>query len=493
MFLGVDIGSSRTKGVLVRPDGSVVAVALRSHDISYPHPGWAEQDAETVWWAEVAGVARELTARYAGQIDGVCVAGLGPCLLVADADDRPLRPAILYGIDTRAGIEIGELTARFGEPASGPLSAQSVAPKLLWIRRHEPDVWSRASRMLTAHSYGVLRLTGSYALDHHSASSYAPLYDTVRHDWDLDAAAEVAPGMTLPHLLWSSEVVGTVSSDAEAATGIPRGTPVAMGAFDAWLDAASVGVKDPGDRLLNYGSTTVLITVTSQKPAGPCVRATPGVFPGTATVAVGTAASGALTKWFGSIVGDVPLEALLDEASRMPAGADGLIVLPYFAGERAPISDPRARGLIVGLTLGHGRGHLFRALLEATAFAARDLLVESGRCLTSPPGPLKAAGAGGSRGLWTQIVSDVTGQEQLLSRVTLGACYGAAWLAGVARGSVSASTSWNEVVDTVRPDPRNVAVYDRLYRVYRDLYPATAGAMHQLADFDRGTSGMAEP
>jgi xylulokinase len=481
VFLGIDIGSSRTKAVLVRQDGAVVAVASRDHAVLYPNPGWAEHDAEAIWWAQAASLARELTNQCAEPVRAVSIAGIGPCLLVTDELGLPLRPAILYGIDTRAEAEIQELTAQVRADGSQvTFTSQSLAPKLLWLRRHESELWSRTRRMFMAHSFVVHHLTGAYALDRHSASTAAPLYDRGRDAWDLRQASEIAPGLALPALLWPAEVAGLVTPRAADETGIPPGTPVAMGTLDAWMDAVSVGVRAPGDRVLDYGSTMVFIGVTGRPYNDPRMATTVGVFPGTFTVAAGTATAGALTTWFQGIVGGTSLMDLVEEATAVSAGCDGLLALPYFAGERAPIFDSKARGAILGLTMRHTRGHIYRALLESTAFAVRHLL-ESVASFEAPWGPLKAAGAGGSGGLWTQIVSDVTGESQLLSRRTLGACYGSAWLAAVASGHVSADEEWNETATIVQPDPRNAALYDRRYRMYRELYPATVALMHELA------------
>ena len=482
MFLGIDIGSSRTKGVLARRDGTVEAVAVREHEVSYPSPGWAEHDAEGIWWAETADVAHELVGRSDEPIQAVGVAGLGPCLLVTDHSGRPLRPAILYGIDIRARAEIDELNARYARVSpSLMLTSQSVAPKLAWLRRHEPETWAATRRIFTAHSYVVHRLTGAYVLDHHTASASTPIYEPDRGSWEESAAQDIAPGLELPRLLWPSELAGETSEDAATATGIPAGTPVVMGTLNSWMDAISVDAKDPGDRTLAYGSTMVLIGFTDRAHSEHRVPVTPGVFPGTHTVAAGTAAAGALTHWFQGIVGDVSLAELLAEASAIAPGAGGLLALPYFSGERAPLFDPQARGLIIGLTLSHGRGHVYRALLESTAFAVRAML-ESLTDMSGQWQPLKAVGAGGAGGLWTQTVSDVSGEQRLLSREALGACYGSAWLAGVAAGYIPRYGGWNEIVGSINPNPDHFKTYQRLYGMYRELYPATASFMHRLAD-----------
>ncbi|MGH2949916.1 MAG: FGGY family carbohydrate kinase, partial [Solirubrobacteraceae bacterium] len=213
LLLGVDLGTSSSKGVLVTPSGEVVARAERPHELSLPRPGFAEHDAEAVWWADFSAICRELLAQASAPPVAVCASGIGPCLLAADAAGRPLRPAILYGIDTRATEEIAELTERFGEEAivgraGSRLTTQAVGPKLLWLRRHEPEVWERFAKLLMASSYVVHRLTGEYVLDHHSASQCDPLYDLGAGGWIGTWADEIAPGLPLPRLVWPGEVAG---------------------------------------------------------------------------------------------------------------------------------------------------------------------------------------------------------------------------------------------------------------------------------------------
>ena len=243
------------------------------------------------------------------------------------------------------------------------------------------------------------------------------------------------------------------------------GIPVAAGTIDAWAEAVSVGVQDPGDTMLMYGTTMFIVAVLEQARSHPALWSTTGVLPGTHCLAGGMATSGALTGWLRRIAGDVPYELLVDEAGATPAGSDGLVVLPYFAGERTPIFDPDARGTIVGLTLPHGRGHLYRALLEATAYGVRhnlEALDEAGGAAQR----LVAVGGGTRGGLWTQIVSDVTGRPQEVPRETIGAAFGDALLAGLASGL---GVRWGRVEPD--RDDRRAGPFDAraLRRAVRDL------------------------
>ncbi|HWR47700.1 MAG TPA: FGGY family carbohydrate kinase, partial [Pseudonocardiaceae bacterium] len=217
LLLGVDIGTASSKGVLVRADGTVVAAATRAHEVSMPRPGWVEHDAQAVWWADFAAISKELTATVREPLAAVGVSGLGPCLLPVDSEDRPLRPAILYGVDTRARAEIDELTRALGrqtilERCGSVLTSQAVGPKLAWLRANEPETWAATRRFLMASSFIVRRLTGRYVLDHHSASQCTPMYDPVEHRWIGEWTELIAPGLELPQLCWPTDVVGQVQA-----------------------------------------------------------------------------------------------------------------------------------------------------------------------------------------------------------------------------------------------------------------------------------------
>ncbi|MEV2222482.1 FGGY-family carbohydrate kinase [Nocardia vinacea] len=480
-FLGVDIGTSSSKGVLVRPDGTVIARAERTHGVSTPRPGWVEHDAERIWWAEFQAIIRELLdASDGATLDALAVSGIGPCLLPTDAVGRPLRPAILYGVDTRATAEIAELNQVFGaaavlERGGSPLTSQAVGPKLRWLARHEPQVAAGTEMLLMASSFLVHRLTGRYVLDHQSASQCVPMYDLRQRDWARDWATIVAPGLKLPELAWPTEIVGKVSAAAASATGLPAGLPVTTGTIDAWAEAASVGVRAPGDTMIMYGTTMFLVQVLTDPRPHPGLWLTCGTWPGTYTSAAGMATSGAVTDWLRKLVGG-DFADLVAEAAEVPAGSRGLLALPYFAGERTPLFDPDARGIIAGLTLGHGRAELYRAVLEGIAYGVRHNL----EAMAGGQAPrLVAVGGGTKGGLWTQIVSDVTGLPQQLPADTVGACLGDALLAAEAVGVDTAG--WNPVIGAVEPDADRGATYASYYHRYRELYESTADITHFLA------------
>lgn len=482
--LGVDIGTSSSKGVLVDFSGKVLATAVRAHDVSRPAPGHVEMDAGT-WWEEFCEIARELALTEDVRIVTVGVSGMGPCVLVTDEQARPLRPAILYGVDTRAVEQIERLNDILGAQAivdrcGSALSTQSVGPKLAWLSDNEPAVAAEARKLFMPSSWLAYQLTGEYILDHHSASQCTPLYDTVTHRWYEPFAARIVQNIGLPQLVWPGDIVGRVTSQASASTGIPEGVPVIGGTIDAWAEAVSVGAQQPGDLMLMYGTTMFLINTLGARATSTSLWGTVGVVPGTYNLAGGMATSGAITEWLRRLVGSPDFPTMLLEAERSGPGSRGLLMLPYFAGERTPVADPDARGLISGLTLEHTRGDLYRAALEGTALGVRHNV----EALGSLGGDVKralAVGGGTQGGLWTQIVSDVTGLDQLLPAVTIGASFGAAHLAAAAVSPVSIE-EWNPVTSVIRPNEESAAKYEALYGLYRELYESTASITHRLVE-----------
>jgi xylulokinase len=491
LLLGIDVGTASTKGVLVDLAGRVVAEHVVPHGLEVPRPGWAEQDAEAVWWHDLVTVSRALLGeRFTGaDVAGVAVSAIGPCLLPVDAELRPLRKGILYGVDVRAAREIDELNDELGadavyEQGAMAFSSQAIGPKLRWLRRHEPSVWTNAHTFHTASSWLVAKLTGASVMDRHTASHWLPLMDLRAGAWSPRFADGIAEIERLPRLGWSDEVAGAITSAAAAETGLRPGTPVAVGTVDAMAEAISVGVVAGGELMIMYGSTTYFILVTERPHPDPRVWTTRGAFEGQYALAAGTATSGSLTAWFKDTLlgGAAPFAALFEEAARVPAGAGGLLALPYFSGERTPILDPDARGVIAGLSLAHGRGHVFRALLEGVGYAVRDNL-EAFRGLGAPIDRVVAVGGGTQGTLWTQIVSDTSGVAQALTRPRHGAAFGDAFLAGLATGSVQRGdlATWVHPDRTVEPDATLRDLYDAGFARYQSLYRSTRDIVHALA------------
>ena len=491
--LGVDVGTSSTKGVLVAEDGRIVASATRAHDVDRPHTGWVEMDAR-IWWDEFTDIARELIGALrqaqgteAAEISAVGVSGMGPCVLLADADDQPVRPAILYGVDTRSGAQITRMNDELGideitRVGGSTLTSQAGGAKIAWIADEEPDAWARAERFFMPASWLAHHLTGAYVLDHQSASQTSPLYDIENESWYDEWWQRYAGSIEQPRLTWAGEIAGYVTAEAAEATGIPAGTPVITGTIDAWTEAVSVGAHEIGDLMLMYGTTMFLVATGEETLRTPSMWTTAGAFPGTRNLAGGLSTSGALTAWLKDLTGsDYP--DLLADAEKSGPGANGLLVLPYFAGERTPIQDPDARGVIAGLTLEHTRGDLYRAALEATALGVRHN-VETMRAAGADIRRIVAVGGGTQGQLWLQVVSDVTGLVQEVPATTIGASYGAAFLAASAIADPEAApviTDWNPITQTITPNADLREFYDTLFDRYVRLYEGSKDVVHELA------------
>jgi len=481
--LGVDIGTSSSKGVLVDLNGTILQTAVREHTVSRPSPGQVEMDAG-IWWAEFISLSQELLASSDLDVVAVGVSGMGPCVLLTDEQNQPLRPAILYGIDTRASEQITRLTAELGaeeilQRGGSALSSQAVGPKLAWLAEHEPEIWARSARVFMPSSWLVHNLTGAYVLDHHSASQCSPLYDSVAQAWYAPWAAQIAPGLALPPLAWAGDEAGTVTTAAAALTGLPAGIPVITGTIDAWAEALSVGAQHVGDLMLMYGTTMFLINTVPDALTSPTLWSTMGALPGTRNLAGGMATSGAITSWLRELFGSPEYTELLGLAEASGPGSNGLLMLPYFAGERTPIPDPDARGIIAGLSITHTRGDLYRSALEATALGVRhniDAMLEAGAVINR----VVAVGGGTQGTLWTQIVSDVTGLAQVIPTHTVGASFGVALLAAQLVTDAHIE-QWNPPQQIRDPDAENSAFYDELYALYLSLYPQTLEISHALA------------
>ncbi|GAA1008011.1 sugar kinase [Acrocarpospora pleiomorpha] len=484
LVLGLDIGTSSSKAVLCDSGGRVVRRAEREHHTSRPAAGHVEHDADRVWWDDVLRLTAEL-----GDLDrvaAVCVSGIGPCLLVTDEAGTPLRPAILYGVDTRAARQIADQERAFGAEkvlrrCGSGLTSQAVGPKMQWVRENEPHVWDRARRFFMASSFIAFRLSGAYVLDHHSASQAVPLYDANAQDWAADWAAEVAGGLELPALVWPGDIVGEVTAEAAAHTGLRTGVPVLAGTVDAWAEAYSVGVRAPGDCMIMYGTTMFLVAYADDVQPCPRLWTANGVDPGSRCAAAGMSAFGAVARWGAQTLAGGSYAELEAAAAGVPPGAAGLVVLPYWDGERTPIFDPDARGVIAGLGLEHGPGHVYRALLEGTALGVRHNLLTLREAGVSPE-RLVAVGGGARQRLWVRIVSDVTGAEQAIPGELVGAAYGDARLAAEAIGLADRRSTWARVRETVRPDPRNAELYAAMFDDYLDLYDRTGPLLHRLRD-----------
>lgn len=495
--IGVDVGTYESKGVLVDSAGEILGSVTKLHQLEIPRPRWAEHDAENVWWRELKEITQELISNSqisAESVKAVGVSAIGPCVVPIDRDGQALRRAILYGIDTRATREIVDLTESHGEPlllqrCGNTLTTQSIGPKILWIKRNEAEVYRSTYRFLTSTSYLVHKLTGNCVIDHYTAAGFTPLYDIHKQAWAPDLAEGIVEIERLGKITWTCEPAGLVTKRASIETGLAEGTMVIAGTADAAAEAVSAGVVMPGDMMLMYGSTLFMIKVQATSKWDARLWSAPFLFPGTHALMAGMATAGALTRWARDQFArelvaqeqDTGLNAyaqLAEEASSVPSGSDGVVILPYFSGERTPIQNPHAKGMVFGLTLSHTRAHIYRAILESIGYGIRhhlDVLSE----LQALPERLVAVGGGTKNALWLQLVSDITGQPQSVPRITIGASYGNAFLARLAhRGmwfakELQSDLGWASIARVVSPSPEAYQVHGRGYRLYRALYEQT--------------------
>lgn len=484
--LGLDIGTTSTIGILVGLPDQVLAMASRPTELRSPHASWAEED-PAEWWANVQAITAELIAT-AGietrQIEAIGVTGMLPAVVLLDAAGEVLRPSIQQS-DGRCGAEVAELRQEWDEAtflakAGNGINQQLVAAKLRWIERHEPAVFARIATVMGSYDYVDFKLTGERAIEQNWALE-AGFVDLATHSLD-DALIALThlPRTAIPKKVGSHEILGQVTEHAAAETGLTAGTPVVGGAADMIASALAAGVVAAGDVLLKFGGAVDVLTATDRiRPDSRLYldyHLVPGLYMPNGCMATG----GSALNWFartfagGEAAADgQTLHQHLDQlAATRPAGSDGLTILPYFLGEKTPIHDPAARGLIDGLTLSHDLGHLWRAMLEAYAYAIRhhvEVLNDMGHATTRY---LVSDGGAQSR-VWMQIVADVLQAPLQRLEGHPGSCIGAAWTAAMGTGLAqdwAGITRFVTMGGTVEPDPANAATYDRGYARYRALY-----------------------
>jgi xylulokinase len=467
-LVGLDVGTTGVKALAISPDGDILAKAEVEYPLSMPRPGWAEQDPEDWWRAAQAA----LEALAVDEVRGIGLSGQMHGLVALDADLRVLRPAILWN-DQRTGAECAEIEGRIGLERLIALTGNRAlpgftAPKLLWLRRHEPEVYERIAHVLLPKDYVRLRLTGEQAIDVADASGTL-LFDVAARGWsDEVLAALELPAEWLPPALESPAVSGATAD----------GVPVAAGAGDQAAGALGVGVDRPGPLSIVLGTSGVVFAALPAFAADPEARvhafchAVPGAWH---AMGVMLSAAGSL-RWFReTLAPESGYSALIAEAESSAPEADGVTFLPYLAGERTPHADPNARGAFVGLSQHHGRGALVRAVLEGVAYGLRDsfeLLAELG----VRPAVGRVSGGGARSELWLRIVASVLGLPLERTAVEEGAAYGAALLGGVAGGVFAdvheAVAACVRVRGTVEPDPAWQEAYEQGYSGFRALYPA---------------------
>ncbi|MEA4893825.1 MAG: FGGY-family carbohydrate kinase [Oscillospiraceae bacterium] len=497
-FMGIDIGTFGSKGTLVNENAEIIAERSEEHQMEVPHPGYAEHDAEKTWWGDFCRISNELISSSGidpKDIVSVGCSTIGPCCLPVDENLNPLRKAILYGIDVRAVKEIEYLENLYGkseifEKCGTPLTSQSAAAKILWIKNNEPEVYAGAYKFVTGSTYLVAKLTGKCVIDNYTAATWVPIYSMEKLDW-VDDVSLFCRRDQLPECRWSSEIVGEVTEKAAKETGLAAGTKVTAGTADASAEAFSVGVLDPGDMMLMYGSSIFIIHVVEKFTKDARLWAGPYLFPGTYSVAAGMSCAGTLTHWFrDNFAIDIMEESkksgknvfceMAKFSEGIPAGSEGLVILPYFSGERTPINDPLAKGMIFGLNLQHTRAHIYKALLEGVGYGINQHF-EIFDALGMGTKKVMAVGGGTRNPAWLKAVSDISGKRQFVAETDTGAAYGDALIAALGVGHFASSQA---VADTIKiksliaPDKDTYADYAPYRDRYNKLYQQTKDIMH---------------
>lgn len=489
-LLGLDVSTTATKAVVVDPEGFVCASTSVEYPSQTPRPLWSEQDPE-VWWSATVGAVRAALERSTNVPEDIMAVGLSGQmhgLVSLDAADRVLRPAILWN-DQRTGVECDLIREAVGrerliEVTGNDALPGFTAPKLLWIRRNEPEVWDRIAHVLLPKDFVRLRLTGNHAVDRADGAGTI-LFDLAARDWSTEIVDALGiDHRWLPQTFEGPELTGGVTAEAAAITGLRVGTPVVAGGGDQAAAAVGVGSVEPGISSLSLGTSGVVFTTTEAPTIEPEGRlhafchAVPNRWH---LMGVMLSAAGSLRWYRDALAPGVSFDELVREAADAPPGSGGLLFLPYLTGERTPHADPLARGAFVGLTVSHDRAHLTRAVLEGVAFGLRDSLELIRAMGLAPSTEIRATGGGVKSDLWRAILADVLGARVVTTWTAEGAAQGAATLAAVGAGwftSVEeACRAFVRVGDPTEPSADAGAYADR-YARFRGLYPALAPTFH---------------
>jgi len=492
LLLAIDIGTTNSKGALFALDGDVVASASRRHAVYNPHEGWAEHDAEQVWWKELQEICRELINSdgiSASDILSVGISSLNPALVPVDGQGKALYPAMLYGLDRRAVQEVADLTDELGayleEQGEGKITPLSIGPKILWLKRNEPEIFQKAAYFIGVPTFLVWRLTGSIVTDIACNTISGVPFSKKRLVWDEIMCR--ACGITadrLPELRFASECAGVVTEEASACTGLLAGTPVAVGTGDFPAEYLSYGTNFSKMKKISFGTTSGVNFGNDPSAAlfknySPATRRN--------NVPGGSMSNGCSTiDWVLSMISGVGAEKHIDNqmryemANNSPAGANGVTILPYLNGEKNPFLDPGAKGMIFGLRTGHTQADLYKAALESLSYSIRHMIA-----VHSPEDIEKEAvviGGGTRMPMLLQTVSDVTGYRLIKLKNHYGALAGGAFIAGMAGGVFSKQediNSWVKIDETIEPRSELKEVYDQGYQTYIDLYKVTSDIMHR--------------
>jgi len=493
-FLGLDISTTGAKALVIDRQGLVVSSASNPLTLSMPRPLWSEQDPAEWWQAMSASIRQALDqAHISGeQVSTIGLTGQMHGLVLLDKDGIVLRPAILWN-DQRCEAECEEIRGRVGKQRLVEITGNDAltgftAPKILWVQKHEPEIYARAHQILLPKDYIRYQLTENFAMDKADGSGTI-LFDLKRRDWSAEVLDLLGiPDGWLPKTFEGTELTGEVQPRAAELTGLKTGTPVIAGGGDQAAGGVGTGAVRDGIVALTLGTSGVVFAATASpliEPAGRLhsfCHAVPNYWH---LMGVMLSAAGSLQWYRDSLAPLASFDELVAEASQVPAGSEGLLFLPYLSGERTPYPDPKARGAWVGLTLRHKRGHLTRAVLEGVSFGLKDSFALMQSVGLPSIEQVRVSGGGAKSQLWRSILADILGVELVTVNTTEGAAYGAAILAGVAGGAwPDVRTACDEsikVIGRVSPTETNVKRYEEMYQRYRELYPVLKPTFDSLA------------
>lgn len=483
-FIGIDSSTTATKALLCDEKGVVVGTAASAYAFATPRPLWSEQEPDLWWQATVHSIQQVLhdTGVNPVEVKGIGLTGQMHGLVLLDDQGHVLRPAILWN-DQRTGAECDEIRHVLGKQKFIQISGNDAltgftAPKILWVKNNEPEIFAKITQILLPKDYVRYKLTGVYAMDK-AGGSGTVLFDVKTRDWspEIVAALGIDPAW-LPQTYEGTAVTGTVSAAAAAATGLPQGIPVVGGGGDQAAQAVGVGAIEAGIVALTLGTSGVVFASADKpliEPDGRLHAFCHAVPDKWHLMGVMLSAAGSLRWYRDTLAPGVDFGELVDGAGMASPGSEGLLFLPYLTGERTPHPDPLARGAFIGLTVRHTQAHMTRAVIEGVAFGLRDsfeLMKEVGLAEIRQ---VRISGGGAKSLLWRQIIADVLNAELVTVNTTEGAAYGAALLAATGVGSFTnvAEACATAVSTTGRTMPgENVAVYEQIYQLYQQLYPA---------------------
>ncbi|SDG82850.1 FGGY-family carbohydrate kinase [Paraburkholderia phenazinium] len=507
--IGVDIGTQSTKALVVDQHGTIIAQHACSYQPDTPKPLWAEQW-PSVWLKAVVGCISRCVEKAkvegisAASIKAVCVSSLyGGSGIPVDSEMRPLYPCLIW-MDRRATDQVEwvrenvDLERLYAITGNGVDSYYGYT-KMLWLREHEPDVWSKTRYFLPPNAYLIYLLTGEVAVDHSSAGNIGGVYDIARRDWSDEALDMLGiPATMMPdRLVDSSEVVGGLLSQWTDQLGLKAGTAIVAGGVDAAMATFAAGVTRAGQHVAMIGTSMCWGYINQKVDARHGLVSMPHVFNGQHDIYIfgGAITAGASVTWYReqfchaeteaarSLTHGDPHTLLEEAAAKIPAGSDGVLFLPYLMGERSPVWDAKASGAFVGLSLFHTRAHLYRAVLEGVSFALKHNIEAGRKGAQSLDDKLIVVGGAAHSDMWMQIIADITGYTVFTIEQEVEAAMGAALLAAVGVKLVSheaAQGGWVKLIERAQPDPQRVALYAERFGVYTDLYPALKPVMHRL-------------